>query len=104
MSQAEHQRKNYQRLLIIAAFERDNRIKCLISAGETQVFAKSPSTCCRLKTAQRGIPLNVDTEGITITVILLPPYSLYFRTRLPYKNAKIKGKNSGSQHNTYKWL
>jgi len=48
---------------------------------------------CKLKTTQRGIPLNVDTEGITITVILLPPYSMYFKTRLPYKNAEIKGKS-----------
>ena len=35
----------------------------------------------------------MDTEGITITVILLPPYSMYFKTRLPYKNAEIKGKS-----------
>ena len=30
---------------------------------------------------------------MTITDILLPPYSVYFKTRLPYKNAEIKGKS-----------
>lgn len=53
---------------------------------------KSPSQWCKPVTAQKGIPLNVETEGITITVISLPPYRMYFRTRLPYIWEQIKGK------------
>ena len=70
--------------ITIAVFreKRNNRLKCPESAGELQQVERNhPLECRRPGSTQRGIPLSVETKGITITDIYFFLHSLCISER-----------------------